>query len=153
MTNPPEQPFRGVEYPPLERSVPQADPFAPLDYPGNYPPLPPPVYPPAPAGGYPGYPYSGMPYDPYRLAKPMGTNTKAIAALVTSLVGLMFCGLPSIAGLILGVIAMRETRRTGQDGYGIALAGAIIGGLVAVLWLFYFVFMVAIAASGWSWAP
>ena len=37
----------------------------------------------------------------------------------------------SIVGLILGVIAMRETKRTGQEGYGLALAGAIIGGLVA----------------------
>ena len=61
--------------------------------------------------------------QPYQQGKPRGTNGKAIAALVTALVGLMFCGLPSIAGLILGIIAVRECKRTGQDGYGIALAG------------------------------
>lgn len=149
MTYPPEQPFRGGEFPPLEHSAPQADPFAPVDYPTNYPPLPPPVY---PQGGYPsGYP--GYPYDPYRQGKPPGTNGKAIGALVAALAGLMFCGLPSIAGLILGIIAMRECRRSGQDGYGLGLAGAVIGGLVAALWVLYLVFVVAITASGFQWAP
>ena len=57
--------------------------------------------------------------------------------MVASLVGLMFCGLPSIAGVILGVIAMRETKRTGQDGHGMALAGTIVGGIVAAVWLVF----------------
>ena len=48
---------------------------------------------------------------------------------------------------------MRECKRTGQDGYGIALAGAIIGGLVAVLWVLYLVVVVGIYASGFQWAP
>ncbi len=149
MTIPPEQPYRGAEYPPLERSAQPADPYAPVDYPSGYPPLPPPVYP-QPAGtGIP----RASPYDPYRQGKPPGTNGKAIAALVTALVGLMFCGLPSIVGLILGPMAMRECRRTGQDGYGIALAGAIIGGIVTALWVLYLVVIVGIAASGFQWAP
>ena len=144
MSLPPEQPYRGAELPPLEQAPPQRDPYAPVDYPAGYPPLPPPVYP-QPAGfpsGYPGY----QPSDPYR--KPLGTNGKAIAALVTALAGLVFCGLPSIAGLILGIIAMRECRRTGQDGYGLALAGTIIGGLVVAMLVLYFVFVVGIAVSG-----
>ena len=147
MSLPPEQPYRGAEFPPLEQAPPQRDPYAPVDYPAAYPPLPPPVYP--QAAGYPGY----QPYDPYRLGKPLGTNGKAIAALVTALAGLVFCGLPSIAGLILGIIAMRECRRTGQDGYGLALAGTIIGGLVVALLVLYFVFVVGIAVSGFQWAP
>ena len=152
MTSPPEQPFRGAEFPPLEHSAQPPDPFAPVDYPTGYPPLPPPVYPQGggyPPAGYPGY----QPYDPYRAGRPPGTNGKAIAALVTALVGFMFCGLPSIAGLILGIIAMRECRRTGQDGYGLALAGTIIGGLVTALWVLYLVFIVGITASGFQWAP
>ena len=155
MATPPEQPFRGAEYPPLEQSAPQADPYAPVDYPTGYPPLPPPVYPQPPVGAYPiGYPGSpGFGANLYQQGKPRGTNGKAIAALVTALVGLMFCGLPSIAGLILGIIAVRECKRTGQDGYGIALAGAIIGGLVAVLWVLYLVVLVGILASGFRWAP
>ena len=35
----------------------------------------------------------------------------------------------AIVGLVLGVMAMRETKRTGQAGHGMALAGTIIGGL------------------------
>jgi Domain of unknown function (DUF4190) len=162
MTNPPEQPFRGTEYPPLEQTPRPADPYAPIDYPTNYPPLPPPVYPqpalghpaayPGYPSGYPGYPsgypgYPPDPYDPYRSGKPPGTNGKATAALVTSLVGLLFCGLPSIAGLILGIIAMRETKQTGQDGYGIALAGTIIGGIVVAIWIVYMFFVFAFASS------
>jgi hypothetical protein len=154
----PEQPFRGVEYPSIERYPPPPDPYAPVEYPGDYSPLPPPVYP-QPAAGYPppypSYPppypgYPPAPYGPYWAGKPPGTNGKAIAALVTAIAGLLFCGLPSIAGVILGVIAMRETKSTGQDGYGIALAGTIIGALAVVFFVLYIALMVIIAASGWQ---
>lgn len=190
MTNPgnPEPQSRGSEYPPLEDSAPSADPYAPVDYPANYPGpgygAPPPAYPPPappadypppsggyppPAGGYPppyppaypapypgvagGYPpYPGYhPYDPYGQNKPQGTNGKAIAALVTAVGGLLLCGLPSIAGIILGIIAMRETKQTGQDGYGLALAGLIIGSAVVVFGILYIVFIVIVAANSSSY--
>jgi hypothetical protein len=143
MTNPP--PPDGTQPPP--------DPYAPVDYPSNYPPLPPPVYPtPYPsAAGYPDPPYTGDPFDPYRPLKPPGTNGKAIAALVCSLSGLVFCGLPSIAGIILGIIAMRETKRTGQDGFGLAVAGLAIGAVIVVLMLIYVVFMVFIVSTSASY--
>ena len=151
----PSQPFGGTEYPSLEDSAPQPDPNPPVDYPTDSG-LPPPVYPPPYPGaaGYPGYPgyYPGG-YDPYRPVKPPGTNGKAIAALVTSLVGLFCCGLPSIVGLILGVIGMRETKDTGQDGYGIALIATIVGGLAVAGWVIYLVLSISIYASGWQWAP
>jgi hypothetical protein len=142
MSNP-QQPFEGGA----------PDPYAPVDYPANYPPLPPPVYPTPypPAAGYPYQPYSGDPFDPYRPLKPPGTNGKAIAALVCSLSGLVFCGLPSIAGIILGIIAMRETKRTGQDGFGLAVAGLAIGTVIAVLMLIYVVFMVFIVSTSASY--
>ena len=145
----PPQPFDGTEYPPLENSAPHPDPHPPVDYPADAG-LPPPVYP----AGYPGYPgyYAGA-YDPYRPTKPPGTNGKATAALVTSLVGLFCCGLPSIVGLVLGVIGMRETKRTGQDGYTIALIGAIIGGLAVAGWVIYLLLSISIYASGLQWAP
>ncbi len=148
----PEQPHGGGGFPPSQPWAANPDPRAPVDYPTGYPPLPPPVY--AQGGGYPSPGHPGyQPYDPYRVGKPLGTNGKAIAALVTALAGLVFCGLPSIAGVILGIIAMRECRRSGQDGYGLALAGTIIGGLVVAMVVLYFVFIVAIAASGFQWAP
>jgi uncharacterized protein DUF4190 len=134
--------------------------YAPPPYPGpgyvgpggpaGYPGYPGYLGPGGPAGypGYPGgYPYPVDPYDPYRRHKLPGTNGKAIAALVTALAGLLFCGLPSIVGLVLGIIAMRETRQTGQDGFGIALAGAIIGGLVFVFWGLYFVVIILVSAA------
>ena len=120
-----------------------SDPEHPVDYPADAG-LPPPVYP--GATGYPGY-------HPYPPTKPPGTNGKAIAALVTSLLGLVCCGLPSIAGLVLGVIGMRETKRTGQDGYAIALVGAVIGGLAVAGWVVYLLLSISIYASGWQWAP
>jgi Domain of unknown function (DUF4190) len=132
----PEQPAGWPEHP-----------SEPLDYPADAG-LPPPVYPPP----YPGAYYPGA-YDPYRPTKPPGTNAKAIAALVTAITGLFCCGLPSIAGLIFGVIAMRETRRTGQDGYAIALVATIIGGLVTAGWIVYVLLSVGLYASSWQWAP
>ena len=140
--------------PPLpDGTPPPPDPYAPIDYPANYPPLPPPVYPTPypPAAGYPYPPYGGDPFDPYRPLKPPGTNGKAIAALVCSLSGLVFCGLPSIAGIILGIIAMRETKRTGQDGFGLAVAGLAIGVVIVVLMLVYVAFMVFIVSSSSSY--
>lgn len=107
-------------------------PYGPPDGPSLPPPLPPQAYPPGPAAPYPPYPgyppYAG--YPPYR---PPSTNGTAIAALVSALAGLVFCGLPSVAGLILGVIAMRQTKRTGQDGYGLALAATIVGALATIV--------------------
>ena len=93
----------------------------------------------------------GDPFDPYRPLKPPGTNGKAIAALVCSLSGLVFCGLPSIAGIILGILAMRETKRTGQDGFGLAVAGLAIGAVIVVLMLVYIAFMVFIVSSSTSY--
>ena len=118
------------------------------DFPAD-PGLPPPVYPPPP---YPGPAAPGY-YQPYSPQKPQGTNGKAIAALVTSVAGLVCCGLPAIAGIVLGIMAMRETRASGQDGYGLALAGVIIGSLVVLGMLLYLLLMVALWASNWQWAP
>ena len=139
----------GPDYPPPERAVPQQDPNAPIDYPADVG-LPPPVYP-MPYPGAPGYYPNG--YDPYRPAKPPGTNGKAIGSLVASIAGFFCCGVPSIVGLILGVVALRETKRTGQDGFAIALVGTIIGGLAVAGWLLYLLLALTIYASGWQWAP
>ncbi len=55
----------------------------------------------------------------YAQAKP--TNTLAIVALVTSLLGI------SLAGIICGHISLGQIKRTQEQGYGMALAGLIIG--------------------------
>jgi hypothetical protein len=110
------------------------DPDAPVDYPPDAG-LPPSVYP-LPYLGQPGYPgyYPGA-YDPYRPSKPPGTNGMAIASLVISLCSLIFCcGATGFIGMILGIVGMRESKRTGQEGYGIALTSVIIGGICTAFW-------------------
>lgn len=83
-------------------------------------------------------PYTGFPapppLEPWRPPAPRDdTNGFAIAALVTSLVGLL-CG-GSVLGLIFGLIALSQIRRTGQRGRGMAITGVVVGVLnvVAVL--------------------
>jgi Domain of unknown function (DUF4190) len=61
------------------------------------------------------------------------TNPSAIAALVCGV--LAFCGLApiGIAAVILGHKALSQIRRTGQDGYGLARAGLVLGYLALAL--------------------
>ena len=89
--------------------------------PGNYPPPPPGAFPPPGAsfpGGYPG--------------QPAKTNTMAIISLVASCAGL-FCGIGSIVGIVLGVIARNQIKQSGENGQGLALAGIIVGGISLAL--------------------
>jgi hypothetical protein len=116
------------------------------DYPK--PGLPPPIYAPP---GYPGAPGYYPAYDPYRPATAPGTNGKAIASLVTSVAGWLCCAPLAVVGLVLGVIAMRETKGTGQEGYGVALAGTIIGGLFVAAGLIVMLLYIALMVSGWQW--
>jgi Na+/H+-dicarboxylate symporter len=51
-------------------------------------------------------------------------------------VPLCFCFLPSLVAVVLGVIAMSETRRTGQSGYKLAMAGLTVGVVTLVIGLF-----------------
>lgn len=126
-------------------------PEPPFDEAGLPPPVYPPPYPGTPAAGYgfPG-PYPAYPMYPPR---PPGTNGKAIAALATALGGLICCGLPSIVGLVLGVIAMRETRRTGQNGFGLAVAAVVISSLLIIVGVIYVALTTLLYAGNWQWAP
>lgn len=147
-----DQPVSGAyEAPPIEQipaygGHPEA-PQAPLDYPAGYPAYPPPAYPP------PGYPRPGYPPPAYPPpehvapypggygfpAVPQGTNPLAIFSLVASVAGLL-CGLGSVIGIVLGVVAMNQTKRSGQDGYGLAVAGLVVGVatlVVGLIWMTY----------------
>jgi Domain of unknown function (DUF4190) len=131
--------------------------------PGNYPPPPPygaapgygppPGYPPpgygapgygAPGYGAPGYgaPGYGAPGYPAYGAQPTKTNVLAIASLVASVVSL--CGIGSIAGIILGVVAINQIKVSGESGRGLALAGIVVG---AVTLLFSMLWLVLVAAA------
>jgi hypothetical protein len=76
----------------------------------------------------------------------------AVTALVLSLVSMFFCaGFLSIVSLVIGIIAMRQTKRTGQEGWGLAVAGIIFSVIPLVLWVVYLLFFTALYASGWQW--
>jgi hypothetical protein len=55
-------------------------------------------------------------------------------------------------GLVLGIVARKQIRRTGEEGDGLALAGIIIGGIFTaifvVLIVLWIVAIAAISSSG-----
>ena len=105
-----------------------------------------PAYGPPPRyGGQPGYGVPGYGLPPgYGYPRP--TNTLAILSLVMAFV-------VSPVGLVLGIVARRQIRQTGEQGDGLALAGIIIGGIGTVLAVLAFVFFfLALAAAGSSGA-
>ncbi|RFU23013.1 DUF4190 domain-containing protein [Geodermatophilus marinus] len=101
-----------------------------------------PAYGPPPGPGVPpGYPYGPGPYR-----RP--TNTLAVLSLVMAFVF-------APAGLVLGIVARRQIRQTGEEGDGLALAGIVVGAvacalvvLLVVLWV-----VAVVALAGVSFAP
>lgn len=71
------------------------------------------------------------------------TNTMAIAALVSSLV---FAPL----GIIFGHVALKQIKRTGDEGRGLAVAGLVIGYVVTVLLALFVILFVAYLAVVFS---
>jgi Domain of unknown function (DUF4190) len=116
-------------------------------YRGDAPAAPPPqpAYGPPPGyGPLPGYPqqpaYGPPPGYGYPPAYGRPTNTMAILALV-----LAFVFAP--AGLILGIVARKQIRQTGEDGDGLALAGIIVGGIFTAIFVLLIVFWIIAVAS------
>jgi hypothetical protein len=84
----------------------------------------PPTGPQPQAGPYPPY---GYPYPPVQL----GTNTLAILALV-------FAFVFAPAAIVLGAVARKQIKRTGEQGMGLATAGLVLGIVftaISVLWI------------------
>ncbi len=84
-------------------------------------------------GGYPAPDYQGGYGQP-----PSGTNTLAIASLISSLVGLLFC-IGSTVGIALGAVALNQIKRTRQEGYGLAVAGIVVGVATLIVYLILFI--------------
>jgi hypothetical protein len=51
------------------------------------------------------------------------------------------------AGLILGIIARKQIRQTGEEGAGLALAGIIIGGIATALFALLIIFWIIAFAT------
>ena len=106
----------------------------------------PPQYPPA------GYPSSGQPYAQGQYGQPAypsypaapRTNSMAIASLICSIAGLATC-ISAPVGIVLGHIAKRQIRQTGEGGSGMATAGLWIG---YILTIGFIVLVVGIVVAG-----
>ncbi len=81
-----------------------------------------------PYGGQPGFAPYGL-YGPYGPRPPVAVNGVAIAALVLG----VLCFLPAV-GLVLGLIALRQIKRRGERGRGMAVAGAVLSSAGLALW-------------------
>ena len=134
----------------------------PADYPEpglGYPPQPPPAYPigapwsgPPPSAAPGSFPAPHDPYDPYHQygsGTPTGTNGKAIGSMICGALSLVLCMCfaPSLAAIILGILGLSETRRTGQAGQGLAIGGLVLGCVTMIGGLV----LLALGAIG-SWA-
>ncbi|NLU80762.1 DUF4190 domain-containing protein [Micromonospora sp. HNM0581] len=113
--------------------------YPPPGYPATYPPT-------QPGYGY-GYPPPGYGYPQRK------TNSMAIVALVLSLIGIGSC-ITAPVGAILGHVAIRQIRQTGESGEGMAKAAIIVGwiltGLLALVIIGYTIAAVVAVANSSS---
>ena len=84
---------------------------------------------PAGPSASPAAPRSSSPVADVAPAAHRRTNSLAVAALVCSVIP----GLPQLAAIILGIVALRQTRRTGERGTALAAAGLAIATLALLL--------------------
>lgn len=140
---PPVDPTRPTNDPPVPEQPTGYDPYAPAQ----------------PAAGQPGgdaYPMGGQPapghppagyyptgYPPYPYPPVRGTNSMALAALILSLVGVGSC-ITAPVGAILGHVARRQIRETGEQGDGMAKAAIIVGWVLTGLLLLVIAFYVVV---------
>lgn len=94
------------------------------------------------AAPYPG-PSAGAPY-PGPAANPGRTNPISILAIITGFVA-------PLIGVISGIVALTQIRRTGEKGRGLAITGISVGGALMVLgtlgFILFFAFFAAIEDS------
>jgi hypothetical protein len=104
-----------------------------------------PQYPPPPGSGPPyGQPaYGQQPYgqQPYGYAPVATTNTMAILALV-------FAFIFSPAAIVLGHVAKKQIRQTGEQGEGLATAGLWLGYIFTGLYVAFCALWLILAAAG-----
>lgn len=95
-------------------------------------------------GGYQGTGYGGGPFGPV-----IATNSMAIASLICGVLQLFFWVLTGIPAIILGHMARKQIRQSGEQGAGMALAGMILGyvGLAFAALFTLLIVIVAVAAS------
>jgi hypothetical protein len=141
----PQQPY-GQNYDPTTpySQDPYASPAS--GAPASGQPYPPPGYGQQPSSGQPygqpGYGQPGYGQQPYPYAPVQSTNTMAILALV-------FAFIFSPAAIILGHVAKKQIRRTGEQGEGLATAGLWLGYIFTGLYVaFCALWLIVVVAAG-----
>ncbi|MEZ5116892.1 MAG: DUF4190 domain-containing protein [Candidatus Nanopelagicales bacterium] len=113
--------------------------------------------PPAPPGGSP---YAAPSYGPgyavppayaatppaYAAPPPPSTNGFAVAALICGLLAFL-TGITAVLGIIFGLVALSQIKKTGQQGRGMAIAGLVISIVILVISIVAIVLVVAL--TGW----
>ncbi|MFD8494340.1 DUF4190 domain-containing protein [Amycolatopsis sp. NPDC059657] len=92
-----------------------------------------------------GYAPTGGPYVP------PPSSGLAIGALVSSIAGLLTCGLAAIAGVIMGHIAYNQAKRGQAGGEGMALSAIIVGYVMLALWAGVLAAAIVSYTTGWSY--
>jgi hypothetical protein len=86
-------------------------------------------------------------YQPGPFGAQRGTNGLAIAALVCGVCQVFFWFFAGVPAVVLGHLARKQIRQTGEAGDGMALAGMILGYVGLALTALLVVLLVAIAVS------
>lgn len=81
----------------------------------------------------------------FRPGPPPRTNSYALASLVCGIAG-TFMAVPAVPAVILGHLARRQIRRTGEQGDGLAVGGLVLGYTVCALLLVAVAVTVAVIA-------
>ena len=55
------------------------------------------------------------------------------------MVGLL-CGIGSVIGIVLGAVALNQIKRTRQGGYGLAVAGIVVGVASLIISLVFMIY-------------
>jgi hypothetical protein len=94
----------------------------------------------------PGAAFGVQPQYQVQYAMPRRTNGLAVASLACGIGQIFFWFLAAIPAVVLGHMARRQIRQTGEDGAGMALAGLILGWIGIVLTVLLVVGAVALVA-------
>jgi hypothetical protein len=98
----------------------------------------------------PGAAFGVQPQYQVQYAMPRRTNGLAVASLACGIGQIFFWFLAAIPAVVLGHMARRQIRQTGEDGAGMALAGLILGWIGIVLSVAFVVGAVALVAVATS---
>jgi len=92
-------------------------------------------------------------YQPAPFGMQRPTNGLAVAALVCGVCQFFLWFVAGIPAIVLGHMARRQIRQTGEAGDGMALAGLILGYLGLALGVLGVIFIVAVASQVHSISP